>query len=474
MMDTLAQLLDPAARRTLAACCVLLVYALFCAHAWRADTQRRAQSAAARGLLQVPTPERAAVLVAYASQTGFAEHIAWQSAELLHKAGLAVQLLPVAELQAAQLRDAQRALFIVSTYGEGDAPDNGATFADRCMAQELPLPRLQHGVLALGDRAYANFCGFGRRLDGWLRTQGSTPLFERIDVDNDDAQALRHWLHRIGRLAGTSELPGALEGAPAILRAPPFDRWRLVSRRVLNPGSSGAPVCLLDLQPQPGAALPTWQAGDLVQVLVPADGDKPREYTIASLPAEGRLQLIVRQERHDDSTLGIASGWLTRELDLGGAVELRVRAHGTFRIGDNTARPLILVGNGTGYAGLRCHVRTRAAAPKRAPCWLLFGERQSAHDRYAPDEIGAWLAAGVLAHADFVFSRDQAERRYVQHRLRERADLLRRWVDDGAAIYVCGSLKGMAGGVHDALADVLGAGRVAELAAQRRYRRDVY
>ncbi|HYJ96615.1 MAG TPA: sulfite reductase subunit alpha [Burkholderiaceae bacterium] len=465
-MSALAPWFDPAAQRAFAAACVLLAYALLCAHAWRAERRRRHRAAAARDALHTPALERAPVLVAYASQTGFAEQIAWQSADLLHSAGLAVQLLPVADLRAAQLRDAQRALFIVSTYGEGDAPDNCAAFVDGCMAQALPLAGLQHGVLALGDRTYANFCGFGRRLDGWLRTQGSTPLFERIDVDNDDTLALRDWLHRIGRLAGTSDLPE--------WQAPAFDAWRLVARRVLNPGSCGAPVCLLDLQPRHGVRLPSWEAGDLVQVLAPGERDKPREYTIASLPADGRMRLIVRQERRDDGTLGRVSGWLTRELHLGGAVELRVRAHGTFRIGDNAARPLVLIGNGTGYAGLRSHLRTRAAAAARAPCWLVFGERQSAHDRYAPDEIDAWRASGVLAHADLVFSRDQPERRYVQDRLRERAALLRRWVDDGAAIYVCGSLKGMAGGVHDALTDVLGADRLSALAAQRRYRRDVY
>ena len=465
-MDGLAHWLDPAAQRALAAVCVLLAYALLCALAWQGERLRRRRTAAARVALQAPAPERAPVLVAYASQTGFAEQIAWRSADLLHQAGLSVHLLPVADVHAAQLRDTQRALFIVSTYGEGDSPDNGAAFADRCMAQALPLPRLQHGVLALGDRAYANFCGFGRRLDGWLRTQGSTPLFERIDVDNDDAQALRSWLHHIGRLAGTSDLPD--------WEAPAFDPWRLSGRRVLNAGSAGAPVCLLELQPQLGVALPDWQAGDLVQVLAPGDRDKAREYTIASLPADGRVQLIVRQERHDDGTLGAASGWLTRELEVGGTVELRVRAHSAFRIGDNVERALILIGNGTGYAGLRSHLCTRAAAASPVPSWLLFGERQAAHDRYAPDEIHAWLANGVLAQADFVFSRDQPERRYVQHRLIERAELLRQWVARGAAIYVCGSLKGMAGGVHDALVEVLGTEQLAELTAQRRYRRDVY
>lgn len=465
-MNALASWLDPAAQRAFAAVCVLLMYACFCAHAWHAERRRRADAAAARDALHTPAPEQAPVLVAYASQTGFAEQIAWQSADLLHKAGLAVQLLPVADLRAAQLRDAQRALFIVSTYGEGDAPDNGAAFVDSCMAQTLPLPGLQHGVLALGDRTYANFCGFGRRLDGWLRTQGSTPLFERIDVDNDDTLALRDWLHRIGRLAGTSDLPQ--------WQAPAFETWRLVARRVLNPGSSGAPVCLLDLQPRPGVPLPSWEAGDLVQLLAPGGRDKPREYTLASLPADGRMQLIVREERRADGTVGLASGWLTRELDLGGEVALRVRAHGSFRIGDNAGRPLILIGNGTGYAGLRSHLRTRAAAPSRLPCWLLFGERQAAHDRYAPDEITAWLASGVLAQADLVFSRDQIERQYVQHRLLERSEMLRQWVARGAAIYVCGSLKGMAGGVHDALVEVLGGEQVAELGALRRYRRDVY
>src|SRR5262245_60030734 len=130
---------DPATQRALAAVCVLLAYALLCARAWRAERTRREHAAAARGALQGPAPEQPAVLIAYASQTGFAEQIAWRSADLLHQAGLSVELVPVAEVQAAQLRDTQRALFIVSTYGEGDAPDNGAAFADRCMAQALPL-----------------------------------------------------------------------------------------------------------------------------------------------------------------------------------------------------------------------------------------------------------------------------------------------------------------------------------------------
>jgi sulfite reductase (NADPH) flavoprotein alpha-component len=73
-----------------------------------------------------------------------------------------------------------------------------------------------------------------------------------------------------------------------------------------------------------------------------------------------------------------------------------------------------------------------------------------------------------------VFSRDQAERRYVQDRIRECADDIRRWVNEGAAIYVCGSLQGMAPGVDAALSDVLSAALLESLATAGRYRRDVY
>jgi sulfite reductase (NADPH) flavoprotein alpha-component len=88
--------------------------------------------------------------------------------------------------------------------------------------------------------------------------------------------------------------------------------------------------------------------------------------------------------------------------------------------------------------------------------------------------VSAWQAAGALARVDLVYSRDQAQRLYVQDRLREAADELRRWVADGAVIYVCGSLEGMAPGVDAALQEVLGTAAFDDLIAEGRYRRDVY
>jgi len=403
-------------------------------------------------------------LVVYASQTGSAETLAQRSAALLATGGLSARAACISSLNEGSLRGASRILFIASTYGEGDAPDTAARFAERLMVDGADLAHLHYAVLALGDRSYANFCGFGRALDAWLMKAGATPLFERIDVDRGDAAALEHWQHHLARLAGTDDAPD--------WEAPAYADWRIAERELLNPGSSGAPLYRLALAPGDGV-LPAWEAGDLAQVSVPADPEHPREYSIASIPSDGRLELLVRLQRREDGSLGAASGWLCEGASLDATVRLRIREHQRFRLGDNARRPLLLIGNGSGLAGLRGLLRARIAAGVRDN-WLLFGERNSAHDFLLRGELEAWRDAGWLEKLDLAFSRDQQERVYVQDVLRAQAESVRLWIGHGAAIYVCGSLQGMAGGVHEALTEILGGDALDQLGAEGRYRRDVY
>ena len=456
------------------------VYAAFCgwiAWSWR----RRQQAARQRAQALLPAaPGQDVWWVCHASQTGQAEDIATQTAQLLHQAGVPVRLQALGQLTADDLLQAERLLCVVSTYGEGDPPDSAMPFMQGLMTDAaLDLSRLHVGVLALGDRTYAQFCGFGRALTSWLGERGVQPLFEPIEVDRNDAAALQQWRQQLGRLAGTSDLPD--------WQAPAYGRWLLQSRRLLNAGSQGEPVHHLELRPAPGQALPDWQAGDLVQLEVPAATGAPRDYSIASVPADRAVHLLVRRTRRADGSPGLASAWLTQGLEEGGELQLRLRAHSGFRIGDNGARPLILIGNGTGLAGLRAHMRARLDAaghladadrvprpPSVAPMWLLFGERQVQHDAYYREDIEAWARQGWLSQMDWVFSRDQAERRYVQHALMDAAGRLRVWVLGGAAIYVCGSLEGMAAEVDCTLGEILGEALLQQLLAEGRYRRDVY
>lgn len=407
---------------------------------------------------------RADWLVVYASQTGNAEYLALRTVETLTTGGLNARAACMSTLDARSLAEAGRILFIASTYGEGDAPDNAARFMSELMGNTPDLSRLHYAVLALGDSTYANYCGFGRALDAWLAACGAMPLFERIDVDRGAPHALNEWQHQLSRLAGTSDAPD--------WEAPSYGEWRIAERTLLNPGSAGAPLYRVALAPLEGG-LPAWRAGDLAQVSAPRDPDHPREYSVASLTHEGRLALMVRLQRREDGSPGAASGWLCEGASVRDIVRLRIRTHERFRLGPNARRPLIAIGNGSGLAGLRALLKERIDAGVSAN-WLLFGERNQAHDFLCREELERWLAEGKLARLDLAFSRDGAAPRYVQHLLREQAETLRAWIGDDAAIYVCGSLQGMAGGVHDALVELLGKDTVDRLLEEGRYRRDVY
>jgi sulfite reductase (NADPH) flavoprotein alpha-component len=403
-------------------------------------------------------------LVVYASQTGNADYLAQQTAATLTTGGLSARAVCISKLDADTLAGATRALFIASTYGEGDSPDTAARFAGVTMAGAPDLSQLHYAVLALGDSSYVNYCGFGRALDGWLTARGATSLFDRIDVDRGASEAIAHWQHQLSHLAGTSDAPD--------WEAPGYGEWRIVERARLNPGSAGAPLYRIALAPRDGL-LPDWEAGDLVQVSAPSDPAQPREYSIASVPGEDRIELLVRLQQHADGTAGAASGWLCLDAGMDATIALRVRAHARFRLGENAARPIILIGNGTGLAGLRALLKARIDAGV-IENWLVFGERNARHDFLLREELEGWRDAGQLTRLDLAFSRDGDGARYVQHLLAERADELRAWIARGAAVYVCGSLQGMASGVHEALAEALGIDALQGLTIEGRYRRDVY
>ncbi len=472
------------------------------------------------------------LLIAWASQTGFAHELAGHTARVLEDAGRAVRTLPLEQVDARILAGTSQALFIVSTTGEGDAPDHASGFVRGLMGAPLQLAGLQHAVLALGDRHYTNYCAFGRALDAWLQASGARPLFDRVEVDAGDDGALRHWQHHLAHAAGDVVLP---DWTP-----PRYGAWRLAERRELNAGSVGAPVFHIALVPDDVADL-GWQAGDILEIgpchapgtvdawlatagvdgdarvdidgermplrellarsrlpdpatLAPRDGSARasvdpaaiardtvrlphREYSIASLPADGALHLLVRQVRRDDGALGLGSGWLTAHAATGTPIAARIRRNPSFHAPADD-RPLVLIGNGTGIAGLRALLKARVAAGHRRN-WLVFGERQLAHDLHYADDLAAWQRAGLLERTDLVFSRDptppgEAPARYVQDRLRQRMPELREWIAAGAAVYVCGSLEGMAPGVDAVLREALGDARVVQLTAEGRYRRDVY
>jgi len=495
----------PSSARRGAASAAVIAYAIGCLALWR-RTRPDQQPARNDG---VPP-----LLVAWASQTGFAQQLAGRTAQSLRDSGRQVRLCALDQLDAPLLAGTRTALFIASTTGEGDPPDHALAFFSRMMKQAPSMTGLRYAVLALGDRSYAHYCGFGRRLDDWLRQHGAQPVFDIVEVDNADPGALRHWQQLLGQLGD-----GSLQ---ADWSPPDYQSWRLRQRHHLNPGSAGGPVFHLRLQPADGGQ-PAWQAGDIAEIgpqhapatvehwmrangldaqATLADGRalrdllavsrlpdsiesldvdalatalQPlphREYSIASLPSEGSLHLLLRRQAHADGTPGLASGWLCDHAALGARINLRLRGNRNFHP-PATDAPLLLIGNGTGIAGLRAHLRARIDAGARRN-WLIFGERNRAHDFHFGDELQQWQREGWIERLDTVFSRDGETHRYVQDVLMAHVAPLRQWIAEGTTLLVCGSLQGMAPAVDAVIAQVLGSDGKEQLIMERRYRRDVY
>lgn len=414
----------------------------------------------ARAALGVPGgTSEGSVLVAFASQSGTAEGIAMRSAAALAAAGHSVRVASLSKLEPEHLREHERLLIVAATFGEGGPPDAARRFAHRLAQLGGPaLSNLRYGLLALGDSNYLRFCGFGHALDHALATAGAQAMFPLVEVDNGDTRALDTWRAHLGTWFDARAHQVAAQ-------ADVHTRWTLSSRRLLNPHSLGLPLYEIELRP-PQGAMPSWRAGALVELR-----ETQRRYSVASMPAEGCIRLLVRQVRHPGG-LGLASGWLTAHAAPGTPVELALKDNPGFAPFDED-RPCIFIGNGSGYAGLRGHLSDRVARGQGRN-WLLFGERQRGHDAFFMDEVAQWQAQGLIARVDLAFSRDQPERVYVQDRLRAASHELAQWIRDGAVIYVCGSLSGMAVGIDAVLLDTLGETALNDFVAAGRYRRDVY
>ena len=215
---------------------------------------------------------------------------------------------------------------------------------------------------------------------------------------------------------------------------------------------------------------------------------QPRLYSIASSrKAVGEAVHLtiatVRYESFGRRREGVASSYLA-DRSVGGAVPVFVHTAKHFRLPEDGATDVVMVGPGTGVAPFRAFLQERAVMGGSGRNWLFFGEQRRASDFLYEAELLEWQRTGVLAGLDVAFSRDQAEKIYVQHRMRERSAELFAWLEGGAYFYVCGDAERMAKDVEAELVAVVQreSGRSEEAALEyvkalkdaKRYRKDVY
>lgn len=216
---------------------------------------------------------------------------------------------------------------------------------------------------------------------------------------------------------------------------------------------------------------------------------QPRLYSISSSPKAhpGQVHLTVgavRYEAHGRPRQGVCSTFLAERALAAGTVGVFVHVNTGFRLPADGTVPVIMVGPGTGIAPFRAFLQERAETGATGRNWLFFGDQHAATDFLYREELETWLGTGRLSRLHTAFSRDQAEKVYVQHRMREQARELWRWLEEGAHFYVCGDASRMAKDVDAALHEVVqtaggkspdaAAEYVQALRAGRRYARDVY
>ncbi|HTL15731.1 MAG TPA: sulfite reductase subunit alpha [Patescibacteria group bacterium] len=542
------------------------------------------------------------LVVIYGTQTGTAEGLARRLATQANSCGFQSRVVDASAALQLDWSKQANLLIVISTYGDGDVPDNAKAFWDWLQTDAaMALAHLHYSVLALGDSNYEHFCAAGKRVDARLEAIGARRASPRVDCDIDYETAAKSWMENaLTALAGRGDLGGSFDAkqgsilssakpklvAEGYSRTNPFPARLLANRQLTGEGSAKEvrhiEICLegsglgyepgdalgvrptncpalvrelLDLlqcdgeeavpipggrelsfrkalgefyditkpsqellkaaaeavpdlagllEPNPKEELKRWLLGrEVIDVLVeaprlrPAPNEfvgvlkalAPRLYSISSSlkvhPGQVHLTVgIVRHDTHGRARKGVCSTFLADRALESLSVPVFVQPSPGFRLPASGDTPIIMVGPGTGVAPFRAFLQERQAAGAKGRNWLFFGEQRAESDFFYRDEFVPMLQSGLLNKLSTAFSRDQANKVYVQHRMLEEAAMVWEWLQEGAHFYVCGDAQRMAKDVEAALHRVieLAGGRspdaareyVNQMRTDKRYQRDVY
>ncbi len=242
---------------------------------------------------------------------------------------------------------------------------------------------------------------------------------------------------------------------------------------------------LLDIAADPEMKASFPSAQDLVDIL---GKQTPRLYSIASSPdaVENQVSLCVgavRYTTNDRKRGGVCSTYMADRLKTGDKARVYNHTNKNFRLPEDGATPIIMVGPGTGVAPFRAFWQQRVADKATGKMWFFFGNPYAATDGCYEDEIAELVESGILDYS-VAWSRDQEYKIYVQNLMQQQAAKVWEWLEAGAAFYMCGDANRMAKDVENTLLAIIAeygkcspeeaAAYLADMKANKRYQKDVY
>ncbi|WP_105265588.1 assimilatory sulfite reductase (NADPH) flavoprotein subunit [Pseudoalteromonas sp. T1lg76] len=555
-----------------------------------------ANSAALAGGVATNAGEAATLTILYGSQTGNAKGVATQLQAQAQARGLAVNLVSMADYKPTALKKEQFISIVVSTYGEGEPPEDAEALYEFLATKKAPkLEGVKIAVLGLGDSSYEFFCQTAKDFEERLVKLGAEVILQRVDLDVDYEDHSDAWIS--GALDAFEpdlkaqqtnnnvvSMPMTAGAASQYNKQNPFTAELLTVQKITGRDSTKdvrhIEISLegSDIQYQPGDSLGVYFLNDETKVdkvlaTLELDGEtqvtlgdealslrdalierleltqsypgfvekyaavtenaellalvadkaamreyiearqtydvifqnpakvsaqelvdslrkvQPRLYSIASSQAEVEDEVhltlaVVEFDGFGEQHLGGCSGYLGRFAEEGATIKVFTEHNDNFRLPADDNTPVIMIGPGTGIAPFRAFLQEREARDAQGNNWLFFGNPHFTQDFLYQTEIQGYLKSGLLTKVDVAWSRDQAQKVYVQDRIREQGEQLFAWLEQGAHVYICGDASRMAKDVHQALVDVIKAqgGKdddsaeqyLKELRSANRYQKDVY